>query len=161
MVFFQRCSFYEENNFLAVRRNTEDITESLRANAGRRRRVAANDDFSDTFVEETSSEGEFHPLNFKDYKEIEILSWPTASGLTESEVYDYCRGVIFRSSGAQECQSVKARKKVGNDSALIDNCAKDIQVRNMWECRDVGSSIVTSLGYVHKFLQTRIALYYV
>ena len=29
------------------------------------------------------------------------------------------------------------------------------------ECRNVGSWIVNSLGYVHKFLQTRVALYYV
>ena len=28
------------------------------------------------------------------------------------------------------------------------------------ECRNVGSWIVTSLGYVDKFLQTRVALYY-
>ena len=48
-------------------------------------------------------------------------------------------------------------KKLQLTTQRLDTPDEDTRLES-W---NVGSWIVTSLGYVHKFLQTRVALYYV
>ena len=118
-----RCSYTEENFFLIISRNSKDITSTIRTSTRSRRAVNG-----DEFVDNSDTDGEFSVEDFEDYEPIENISWPTAGGLTEREVYDYCRSIVYGSSGARECQNITARTTGGNYSDLVEGCVKDIQV---------------------------------